>query len=158
MRYAGIYFLILLGLVCCKPADDESSAYDDAAYGDASGAIGTVREEMRDVYEAARSYTFEQRADLETWTREQIDGANVRLERVEESMRDAGEDAKLQWQETAATLRPEVDELQAKLDELGRSTAETWQDTKSEVVTAARDLNQRLEDALAELDEDDPDR
>lgn len=127
-----------------EPAGRESSAADVAEESD-------VREELNEAYEAVRDYSFDQREQLQRWSRERLEDVKSEIESLEERMRDVTGETREAWETTREALREKRESLEERIAQLRDSSSDAWDDTKSQTIEAMKELEGGVDEAMAEF-------
>jgi len=79
----------------------------------------------------------------------QLDQWNAKIDPLEAKAREAGADAKIEYQRQLDELRARRDEAQAKLDQVRNASGEAWEDIKQGADDAWNACKHAVEDAVA---------
>ena len=106
-----------------------------------------VKRELREAFQAARDYTFQNKDEYLKRLQSVLDNVNTRLDQLKDQVKAAGAEARRQLEPQIEELRKQRDVLQQKMQHVKDSTPAAWEEVKTGVGAALDDLQKAFERA-----------
>jgi predicted RNase H-like nuclease (RuvC/YqgF family) len=144
----GLLAIIMLLVLGALPGCGEK---EQPASKPASVSKEDVKKEVKEAYDATRTYTQEQMQAFRKQMEIKLNEYGEKIDQLQATAEKLGEDAKTKAQQQLTALRQKRDEVSEKLKELSSSSGNAWDQLKSGIDAAMEDLGNAYKKAAAEF-------
>lgn len=140
--------IVALGVALgCSGETTDASERGDVERGD-------VQEEVSKAWDAMRSYTYNQRDELEGALAENVARWDTEMDELTSEAGELAGDARVEVETRISALEDSREELATAIGQLEDSTQDAWGDVRDGIVDSMENMERGLEEAWARLRKD----
>jgi TolA-binding protein len=143
----GLLAMMLLALGAMQGCGEKEQTQGELA----TVSQEDVKEEVKEAYDATKTYTQEQMQTFREQTQTRLAEYKKEIDQLQSKVESLEGDAKAKAEQQLAALRQKQDEVSGKLKELSSASGKAWEQVKAGIEAAMDDLGNAYKKTVAEF-------